>query len=159
MPDQGDTHDAGLTALAPKMYDGLLIPDDQGGPATFRAFANHKNASKGALIADLRALNFALIKPMPFKLPSLSRLGHLFSVCKTANLKLFFTKLDISNMHWASKPQDFCRSIRFRVNGQSYFVPSLPFGWAFSPIIAIELGLHTTRVSANLCHYFLAKCV
>ena len=54
-------------------------------------------------------------------------------------LKLFFTKLDISNMYCACKvPAEFRNSIRFKVNGVSYYVPSLPFGWAFSPIIAIE---------------------
>ena len=116
-----------------------LIRDLQEGPSTFRAFAKSKSATKGALIADLRALNSALVKPVPFKLPSLSQLGHLFSVCKTVKLKLFFTKLHISNMYWACKvPAEFRNSIRFRVNGVSYYVPSLPFGWAFSPIIAIE---------------------
>ena len=50
-----------------------------------------------------------------------------------------FTKLDISNMYWAYKvPDEFRNSIRLRVNRTSYYVPSLPFGWAFSPIIATE---------------------
>ena len=115
LPDQGDTKDAGLAALASRMCDdGLLVPDAEGGPSTFRAFAKSTNALKGALIADPRAPNPALIKPIPFKLPSLSQLGNLFSVSKTAHLKLFFTKLDISNMYWACKvPNEFRRSIRF----------------------------------------------
>ena len=71
--DQGETKDEGLEALAQRMCeDGLLIRDLQGGPSTFRAFAKSKSAIKGALIADLWALNSALIKPIPFKLPSLS---------------------------------------------------------------------------------------
>ena len=141
LPDQGETKDEGLEALATRMcQDGLLIRDLQGGLSTFRAFAKSKSATKGALIADLRALNSALVKPVPFKLPSLSQLGHLFSVCKAIKLKLFFTKLDISNMYRACKVlAEFRNSIRFRVNGTSYFVPSLPLGWAFSPIIAIEI--------------------
>ena len=42
-------------------------------------------------------------------------------------------------MYWACKlPAHLRDSIRFRVNGRSYHIPSLPFGWAFSPILAIE---------------------
>ena len=64
-------------------------------------------------------------------------------VCKTINLKLFFTKLHISNMYWACKVLAQLRySIRFRANGISYYVTSLPFRWSFNPIIAIETLAH-----------------
>ena len=50
-------------------------------PSQFRAFVESKNATKGALIADLRELNSLLPKPLPFKLPSLRQLDSLFSLC------------------------------------------------------------------------------
>ena len=60
-------------------------------------------------------------------------------MCKSLKLKLFFTKLDISNMYWACNlPLEWSGRITFQVNGVSYVVNSLPFGWAHSPIIAIE---------------------
>ena len=79
LPAQGETKTEGLEALAARMFDdGLLIHDPQGGPSTFRDFAKSKSATKGALIADFRALNSALVKPVPFKLPSPSQRGHLY---------------------------------------------------------------------------------
>ena len=42
-------------------------------------------------------------------------------------------------MYWAYKlPPDWSNKIRFRVWGVSFFVRCLPFGWSYSPIIAIE---------------------
>ena len=140
IPDQGCTWDPGLAAMAERMCaDGLLNRDLQGGPSNLKAFAKPKNATKGALIADLRALNALLPKPLPFALPSLSELGDLFTACKHLGQPIYFAKIDISNMYWACKmPAHLRDSIRFRVNGRSYHIPSLPFGWAFSPILAIE---------------------
>ena len=62
-----------------------------------------KNAVKGALIADLRRLNYILPKPLPFRLPCLGQLDSLLSACRYLKLNLFFIKLDISNMYWACK--------------------------------------------------------
>ena len=140
IPDQRCTWDPGLAAMAERMCaDGLLNRDLQGGPSNLKAFAKPKNATKGALIADLRALKSLLPKPLPFALPSLSELGDLFTACKHLGQPIYFAKIDISNMYWACKlPANLRDSIRFRVNGRSYHIPSLPFGWAFSPILAIE---------------------
>ena len=130
IPDQGCTWDPGLAAMAERMCaDGLLNRDLQGGPSNLKAFAKPKNATKGALIADLRALNALLPKPLPFALPSLSELGDLFTACKHLGQPIYFAKIDISNMYWACKmPAHLRDSIRFRVNGRSYHIPSLPFG-------------------------------
>ena len=140
LPDQGGTWDAGLGAMAERLCaDGVLSRDTDGGPSNLKAFAKPKNASKGALIADLRAFNSLLPKPLPFALPSLSDPGDLFGVCKHLHQPIYFAKIDISNMYWMCKLPNFLRkSIHFRVNGKSYFIPSLPLGWSFSPIIAIE---------------------
>ena len=98
--DQGHSNDPGVHALAGRMaQDGLLGVRLDPCPSQFRAFAKSRNATKGAPIADLRELNSLLPKPLPFKLPSLGQLDSLFSLCKALKLKLFFTKLDISNMY------------------------------------------------------------
>ena len=82
LPDQGETSDVGLAALAARMcQDGVIGPDPDGGPSSFRAFAKPKHASKGALIADLRALNSLLVQPLLDRLPSLSQLGYPFTTC------------------------------------------------------------------------------
>ena len=147
LPDQGHSHDPGLHALAGRMaQDGLLGVKPDPCPSQFGAFAKSKNATKGALIAHLRELNSLLPKPLPFKLPSVGQLGSLFSLCKALKLKLFFTKLDISNMYWACKlPPEWSGRITFHVNGVLYMANSLPFGWAHSPIIASE----------NLAHFLI----
>ena len=89
LPDQGHSHDPGLHALAGRMArDGMLGVKLDPCRSQFRAFANSKNATKGALIADLRELNSLLPKPLPFKLPSLGQLDSLFSLCKALKLKL-----------------------------------------------------------------------
>ena len=97
-----------------------------------------KNAEKGALIADLRQLNQILPKPLPFRLPYLGQLDSLLSACRHLKINLFFTKLHISNMYRACKlPPKWSNKIRFRVRGESFFVPCPPFGWSHSPVIAI----------------------
>ena len=79
--------------------DGLIHRDWEGGKSCLKAFTMAKNAKKGAPIADLRALNSLLVKPLPFPLPSLSNLGSLFRICKQLGHFLFFAKLDILNMY------------------------------------------------------------
>ena len=155
LPNQGGIWDAGLGAMAERLYaDGLLSRDTNGGPSNLKAFAKPKNATAGALIADLRALNSLLPKPLPFALPSLSSLGDLFGVCKHLHQPIYFAKIDISNMYWACKlPESLRKSIQFRVNRKSYFIPSLPFGWSFSPIIAIE------TISRNLLLTFPGEVI
>ena len=140
LPDQGHRRDSGLHALAGGVArDGLLGVKPDPCPSQFRVFAKSRNATKGALLGDLPELTSLLPKPLPFKLPSLRQLDSLFSLCKSLKLKLFFTKLDRSNMYGACKPPpEWSGRITFRVNGVSYVVHSLPFWWAHSPIIAIE---------------------
>ena len=49
LPNQGDTKDAGVAAIAARMCaDGLLVYDTQGGPSTLRAFAKSKNGPERA---------------------------------------------------------------------------------------------------------------
>ena len=58
-------------AMATRMvHNGLLDLGNAPGKSHFKAFAKRKFAWKGALIADLRALNSMLPKPIPFRLPS-----------------------------------------------------------------------------------------
>ena len=67
LPDQGHS---GRMAR-----DGLLGVARAPCPSQFRAFAKSKNATKGALIADLRELTSLIPKPLLFKLPSLGQWG------------------------------------------------------------------------------------
>ena len=49
---------------------------------------------------------------------------------------IFFCKLDISNHFWTCKlPPSAAHQIRIGVNGITYSLPSLPFGWKCSPAI------------------------
>ena len=104
-----------------------------------KAAAKANEATKRALIAGLRTLNPLLVKPLPLPLPPLSNLGSLFQCANTSNRRFFLAKLDISTMYQACKPpDDYKHLIQLRVNGVSYYIPSLPFGLSFIPIIAIE---------------------
>ena len=84
LPDQGETKDPGLAALAHRMCeDGLIHRDEEGTKSCLKAFAKAKNAEKGALIANLPVLNSPLVKPLPFPLPSLSNLGPCSAYAST----------------------------------------------------------------------------
>ena len=141
-PDLGDSDDKALAVWAHAMHrDGLLIRCHHGTAANMRAFPKPKSQEKGALIADLRLLNALMGKPpRPFELPSMAQLAALLELLKAHNVKAFFTKLDVSNMFWSVLlPPEHSTSFRFRVQGVTYAIPSLPFGWTASPSMAVEV--------------------
>ena len=89
-------------------------------------------AQREARIADLRALNSLLPKPIPFKLPSLAQLGSVRSACEHLTLAMYFTMLDVSNMYRGCKLPQRCGSLlRFRVEGELdlFAVPKVLFDW------------------------------
>ena len=141
-PDMGESGDEALAALAKAMHrDGLLIQCTGRPTANMRAFPKPKSAEKGALIADLRLLNALMgSPPQPFELPSLTQLAALLELLRARGVQAHFTKLDVSNMYWpVLLPKEHATSFRFRVKGTTYAIPSLPFGWAASPNIAIAV--------------------
>ena len=142
VPDMGDSDDEALAALAKAMHrDGLLIQCTDRPTANMRAFPKPKSAEKGALIADLRLLNALMgSPPQPFELRSLTQLAALLEILRARGVQAHFTKLDVSNMYWSVLlPEEHATSFRFRVKGTTYAIPSLPFGWAASPNMAIEV--------------------
>ena len=59
---------------------------------------------------------------------------------RARGVKAHFTKLDVSNIYWSVLlPEEHATSFRFRVKGTTYAIPILPFGWAASPNMAIEV--------------------
>ena len=141
-PDMGESDDAALAALAKAMHrDGLLIQCTDQPTANMRAFPKPKSAETGALIADLRLLNALMgSPPQPFELPSLTQLAALLEILRARGVKAHFTKLDVSNMYWSLLlPEEHATSFRFEVKGTTYAIPGLPFGWAASPNMAIDV--------------------
>ena len=141
-PDFGDSDDQALAVLAKAMHrDGLLIRYRGDLTANLRAFPKPKSQEKGALIADLRLLNAMMgPQPQPVELPSMAQLAALLELLRAHNIRPHFTKLDVPNMFWSVLlPQECSTSFRFRVQGVTYAIPSLPFGWTASPRMAVEV--------------------
>ena len=111
--------------------DNIVFPVPQGPAAP--VFARFKSELKARVILDLRAYNALFPRPPPFHLPNLSSLlrTHQFHTH-------FFIKLDISNFFWSlTLPSDVAGAFTFAAGDtQTYGTHRLPFGWAWSPIIA-----------------------
>ena len=131
-----------LAVLAKAMHrDGLLIRCHQDVTANMRAFSIPKSQEKGAIIADLRLLNAMMgPPPPPFELPSMAQLAALLELMRAQHIRAHFTMLDVSNMFWSVRlPPEYSTSFRFRIQGITYAIPSLPFGWTASPGMAVEV--------------------
>ena len=62
------------------------------------------------------------------------------SLMRHLQLRMYFTKLDISNMFYTCRTPQGCDSgIRVQIGDDVYGFPGLPFGWAHSPALAQEL--------------------
>ena len=62
------------------------------------------------------------------------------SVVQHLNLRVYFTKLDISNMFYTCRTPPKCEvGLRVQIGDTVYGFPRLPFEWAHSPALAQEL--------------------
>ena len=139
-PPKPHSYDPALQTLIAKLHrDGLVHHSLLGFSPNARAFAKPKSADKGALIIDMRTINARCSPDTPrFQLPTLERLKA--SLSQPPQSPIYFCKLDIANHFWTCKlPADQKDSIRIGVNGCTYSLPSLPFGWTCSPALAQTL--------------------
>jgi hypothetical protein len=140
-----------LHALASKLVqDGLLLKAPPNMSPNTKAFLIPKTSEKVSLIVDMRLLNSLCGKPhVNFKLPSLDDLAQMCSLIRSHRLSLFFTKLDVSNHFWSCKlPEEAKYLVRFGVLGDIFAIPSLAFGWSFSPVMAqMLLGLYLAKAN------------
>lgn len=148
---QPHSNDPALFALANRLLsDGLLLRAPPDLKPNARAFLIPKTTQKCSLIVDMRPFN-ALCGPpvLKLQLPSLDELAALMHIVCTGNLKLFFTKLDVSNHFWSCKvPSSAQLFVRFGVCGEVFAIPSLAFGWSHSPVLAqMILGMYLANVN------------
>ena len=101
-PPVGTTTGQAVTALPRKMAaDGLLARLPAGNNPNAPAFGKRKSATKGAIIVDARAVNHMSVPPTKrLRLPSLGQLGAAMSLMRHLKLRVYFTKLEISNMFY-----------------------------------------------------------
>ena len=141
-PPVGATTGRAVTALARRMAaDGLLTRLPAGHAPNARAFGKRKSATKGAFIVDARVVNHMSAPPTErLRLPSLEQMGATVSLMRHLQLRVYFTKLDISNMFYTCRTPQWCDSgIRVQIGDDVCGFPGLPFGWAHSPALAQEL--------------------
>jgi hypothetical protein len=142
---QRSSKDRRLLALAEALVrDGMALecPKDPELRPNARGFVLWKNNLKASFIADMTDLNKACELPQfKFKLPSLELLASMLR--KTGGemrSSLWMTKLDVSNHFWTCRmPAKYANSVRIGVCGKVFALPSLPFGWTHSPVMAQRL--------------------
>ena len=93
-------------------------------------------------MVDARIVNWYSNTPTEcLHLPSLEQLGATMGLMRHLDIKMFFTKLDISNMFYTSRPPlESTRGMRVQIGDTVY---GFPFRWAHSPALAqVLLGMY-----------------
>ena len=82
----------------------------------------------------------------PSSFPAWRNSRPSLSSWRSQSVKAHFTKLDVLNMLWSVLlPLEDSTSFQSRVQGVTYAIPSLPFGWTTSPGIVVRYWRRTSH--------------
>ena len=127
------------------MHDGGRQGEDAGvrrtrRRATTAASLGPKTAEKCRLLLNPDEVHAADKRKLPhFRLPRLEGLGLWMARRwgrRRGTRTVYLAKIDLTNTYWSIRlPRRWRRLFVVRVNGRSYRITRLPFGWKFSPSI------------------------
>ena len=108
-------------------------------PPMASAFLRPKSSSKCRCLLNATTINALDPRPQPkARLPALTQIRDIFATKVPG--KLWMCKLDLSNASWSIRlPRSWRRTFVMRAGRQRWRIPTLPFGWKYSPVICQRL--------------------
>ena len=130
-PLVGATQGKAVTTLAHKMAeDGLLTRLPNAPPSECAGVRKAQIGHKGSVHREARlVIGMSRLPTEKLRQPTLEQLGAAMSLMRHLGLRVYFTKLDISNMFYTCRtPPGRDSDIRVQIGDDIYGFPELPFG-------------------------------